>query len=428
LGTTTILRDAALDERVTRRVFPSGLTVYAARKPEFARSYATVGIRYGSLDLEAPGPRGPLRVPDGTAHFLEHKVFATPDGDAFDLFAAKGASANAFTSFSSTRYLFGGTGEYRANLKTLLDMVLSLHVTPESVAKERGIIGQEIAMYQDDAEWRIYFGLLQSLYARHPLRIDIAGTGRTIARITPELLRSVHAAYYHPGNMALAAVSPEPEEATFRVVESVLEGRAFGPRPLLRRRAVREPRGATRAARRVHLAVKRPRLLLGFKDEAPRRAGLPLLRREIATTLALDCLFGNSGSVFLSLYERGLVDEHFSYSYSADVGYGFAMVGGEADDADRLRRALEDEMARAVRRGLSRAEFRRVRNKALGDFARAYNAPESIAHMLVSNHFRGTRVSDYRKTLFALERAELNRRLATLLSPRVRAYSVVVPR
>ncbi|MFI5403069.1 MAG: EF-P 5-aminopentanol modification-associated protein YfmH, partial [Planctomycetota bacterium] len=228
---TTVLRDRELDEEVHRRVFPSGLTVYVVRKPEFTRSYATIATRYGSIDTVLRTNGRSRRLPDGIAHFLEHKVFDKPQGDAFDLFAARGASANAFTSFTSTRYLFGTSENYAANLRTLLDFVFDLHVTDSNVEKEKGIIGQEIAMYDDDPEWRIYFGALEAMYVKNPVRIDIAGTKKTIAGITPELLRDVHGAYYHPRIMALSAVSPDPVDVTFRAVEERVERRRFGPPP-----------------------------------------------------------------------------------------------------------------------------------------------------------------------------------------------------
>ncbi|MHC4549669.1 MAG: EF-P 5-aminopentanol modification-associated protein YfmH [Planctomycetota bacterium] len=424
----TVLKDPILGETIHKRVFASGLTAYVVRKPEFTKSYATIATRYGSIDTSLQANGKTRRLPDGIAHFLEHKIFETPEGDAFDLFAARGASANAFTSFSSTRYLFGTSTDFAGNLRTLLDLVFELHVTDENVEKEKGIIGQEIAMYDDDPDWRIYFGALQGLYARHPVRLDIAGTQETIAAIDPELLRAVHRAYYHPRIMVLAAVSPEPVSTTLRAVAEKVESRSFGPAPGRRPAAPQEARRVRRPTVRVALPVARPRLLLACKDETPGRGGKALLRRELASGVALDALFGNSGSLFLKLYERGLVDESFSASYSADRSYAFAMVGGDTDDAAKLRRVLQRELNAAAARGLSRDDFERVRNKALGGYARAFNAPERIAHLLVGHHLRGTTVTDYRDLLFKLTRAEVNRQLRALLHGPTRCYSVVEPR
>jgi predicted Zn-dependent peptidase len=422
---TEILHDPTLDEKVHRRVFDSGLTAYVLRKPQFTRSYATVAIRYGSIDTSLGRNGGAL--PDGVAHFLEHKVFETEDGDAFDLFAARGASANAWTSFSSTRYLFGTSTEYEANLRTLLDMVFDLHVDAANVEKEKGIIGQEIAMYDDDPGWRLYFGALQALYSKHPVRIDIAGTAKTIAGITPELLRDVHRTYYHPRNMVLAAVTPEPVSRTFKAVEACVEKRSFGRGPARRGSGPAEPATVHKATTRIRLPVARPRIVLAYKDRPPRR-GRAQLRQELTSAVALDCLLGNSGSVYLKLYERGLLDDTFSYSYTADPGYAFTMLGAEADDVVRMRRALENELGSALEEGISEAAFRRVRNKVLGDYARAFNSPERIAHMLVSHHLRGTVLQDYRDELFAITRASLNRRARQMLDPAARCYSVVAPK
>jgi len=424
----TVLHDRMLDEKVYRRVFPSGLTAYVVRKKEFTRSYATLATRFGSIDTTLRVRGKVQKLPDGVAHFLEHKIFETADGDAFDLFAARGASPNAFTSFNSTRYLFGTSTDYAGNLRVLLDMVFELHVDDENVEKEKGIICQEIAMYDDDPNWRLYFGGLEALYSRNPVRIDIAGTAETIAGIDPELLRRIHRSYYHPRNMVLSAVSSAPVNETFRAVEECVEGRQFGPPPGRRRPPPKEARAARTRQLRVKLPVARPRLLLACKDALPGGGGLRLLRRELVSTLVLDSLFGNSGSVFLELYERGLVDDGFSASYTADPSFAFAMIGGETDEVPRLKRALEKEIAAALKRGLSQGVFERMRNKVLGDYARAFNAPERIAHMLVGHHMRGTALNDYREILYRITRPELNRRMRELLDPAVRCYSIVEPR
>ena len=425
MAKTSTVKDSVLDEVVHRRVYPSGLTVYVVRKPAFTKSYATFATRYGSIDTSLDGK---TRLPDGIAHFLEHKIFETPEGDAFDLFAARGASANAFTSFSSTRYLFGTSQDYAANLRTLIEVVLDLHVDHDNVEKEKGIIDQEIAMYDDDPDWRIFAGALQALYVHHPIRIDIAGTKKSISVITPELLRRVHAAYYHPRNMVLAACSPEPVGTTFAAVEELVEGRKFGRAAKLHRTAADEPDRVRNRSKRIALPVARPRLLLALKDSPARGSGKARLRRELAAAVVLDCLFGNSGEVYLDLYERGLVDDNFSFNYSSDTSYAFALAGGETDDVPRLRRALDRQLDRLGREGIAASDFERIRNKELGGYARAFNAPDRIAQMLVGHHFRGTTIADYREVLFRLTRAEVNRTLRRLAAPERRCYSTVVPR
>jgi len=427
MSDVTILRDPTLGEEVVRRVFPSGLTAYVLRKPGFTKSYATLATRYGSIDTRLPGPRGePL--PDGIAHFLEHKVFETPDGDAFDLFAGRGAQANAFTTFTNTEYLFGTSTDYAGNLGTLVDVVFDLWVDEKSVEKEKGIIGQEIAMYEDDPDWRIFFAAIQSLYRSHPVRIDIAGTKRSIAAISPDLLRRVHRAYYHPRNMVLAAVSPEPVETTFDVIREKVESRRFGRAPRARRARFDEPPGIVRKRTTIRLPVARPRLALAIKDDVPRGSGLARLRHDLAVGVALDALFGNSGWIYHELYEAGLVDDSFGSSYTADDGFAFVLVGGETDDTAILRRELKKRLDRAAGEGLDPDTFERVRNKELGGFARAFNSPERIAHLLVNHHLRGTTIPQYREALFALTRSRVDRKLRALLEPARRAYSLIEPR
>ncbi|MHC4449173.1 MAG: EF-P 5-aminopentanol modification-associated protein YfmH [Planctomycetota bacterium] len=423
--TTKVLHDPTLDETVHKCVLPSGLTAYVVHKPEFTRSYATMGTRYGSVDTRM-GKGKP--IPDGTAHFLEHKMFETPDGDAFDRFAALGGSANAYTSFTHTQYLFGTSTEYAANLETLFDLVFDLHVDKQNVEKEKGIIGQEIAMYDDDPDWRLYFGALQAMYKRHPVRIDIAGTHDSIAPITPELLREVHRHYYHPRNMVLAAVSPEPVEKTLAVAKAKMAGRRFGAAPGLRPPPPREPRRAALRDFELKLPVARPRLLMACKDTATGRRGKTLLRREIASAIVMDCLFGNSGTAYLSLYDQGLIDESFSSGYTADPSFAFALLGGETDDPVRLRTALDAELGRARKQGISSEAFERVRNKELGGFARAFNSPQSIAHVLTANYLRGTTIRDYRDLILKVTRAETNRRLREIFEPAGRTYGTLAPR
>ena len=154
---------------------PSGLTVLLYPKEHCSTTYAIFGTRYGSIDncFQRSDEAGPESVPEGIAHYLEHKLFESEEGDAFERFSKTGASANAFTSFESTCYLFSTTDQVYQSLEILLDFVQSPYFTEETVRKEQGIIGQEIKMYDDDPQWRVMFNYLKAMYHSHP-------SGRTL--------------------------------------------------------------------------------------------------------------------------------------------------------------------------------------------------------------------------------------------------------
>src|SRR5690625_2866412 len=178
-----------IDETLYEKQLHNGLHVYVLPKEGFNKTYAVFTTKYGSIDhhFTPLGEKEPLKVPDGIAHFLEHKMFEDEDGDVFHDFSKQGASANAFTSFTRTAYLFSSTTNVEKNLETLINFVQHPYFTDESVDKEKGIINQEIAMYNDDPDWRAYFGLINNMYENHPVKIDIAGTEQSIAQITKEL-------------------------------------------------------------------------------------------------------------------------------------------------------------------------------------------------------------------------------------------------
>src|SRR5690606_13607321 len=199
-----------LDEQLYYEKLDNGLDVYLLPKTGFYKTYATFTTKYGSIDnhFVPLGKEEYVKVPDGIAHFLEHKLFEKEDGDVFQKFSRQGASANAFTSFTRTAYLFSSTSHVEKNLETLLDFVQEPYFTDQTVEKEKGIIAQEIRMYDDNPDWRLYFGMIKNLYEKHPVRIDIAGTVESISAITKDMLYTCYNTFYHPSNMVLFIVGP----------------------------------------------------------------------------------------------------------------------------------------------------------------------------------------------------------------------------
>ena len=202
------IKSDILNEKYYKINHPSGLTVYVLPKENYSSAYAVFGTKYGSIDTRFKRSDSDkwTEVPEGIAHFLEHKLFESEDLDAFERYAKTGASANAYTSFDKTCYLFQCSSNFKENLKILLDFVQNPYFTPQTVQKEQGIIGQEITMYYDVPGWMSTFNLLRCLYKNHPVRIDIAGTVDSIAQITDKLLYDCYNTFYNLHNMALVVV------------------------------------------------------------------------------------------------------------------------------------------------------------------------------------------------------------------------------
>jgi predicted Zn-dependent peptidase len=412
---------------------PNGLSVLVSRKKGFSKRFAIVATLYGSCDNEFTDPTtgDVVRVPDGIAHFLEHELFAQESGDAFDEFSRNGASANAATSFSTTSYLFACTDQFEKNLRLLLRFVGTPYFTAANVDKERGIIGQEIKMYDDNADWRIFMNLMTALYHRHPIRIDIAGTIESIDRITPETLHTCYRTFYRPSNMALVVVGDVDPEDVARLAESVtsrIPKNGDGAAKSVRRILPDEPTRPAKREIRQSLVVSMPRVAIGFKEAHPLPSGRALVRRETVTQLLFDVVFGRSSELFNRLYEKGVIDDSFSASYTADDGYGFSVISGETADADRFVREIRAGIARARRTAISDEDFSRIKRKTIGKFVKQFNSPESVAYTVLSHHFRQSTIHESYRDLQRIKKREIEERLAEHLDSRQCAVSIIEPK
>lgn len=420
----------ALGEEVLAGTHESGLRVVVVRKPGFSRTFGVFTTNYGSIDDRFVDPKtgAAMHVPDGVAHFLEHKMFEDERGDVSDRFSALGAMSNAFTSFTNTSYLFSTSSHELECLDLLLDFVQEPYFTPELVKKEQGIIGQEIRMYDDDPSWRLYFGLLQALFSEHPVRINIAGTEESIARIDPDVLFACHRAFYRPANMVLTLVGAiDPDAATARIDADLALRRDTWGGTAHRRKPFHDAAIRARAAT-LSMDVARSKLLLGFKEHELSTEGLAVERREIATNLVLELLFGRSSRTYERLYAQGLVDESFSAQYSGEFDFGFAAIGGDTDEPDRLEQELLRATEEFARSGPDRADLDRIRRMSVGRFAGQFNSTESVALGFASASMRDLTPFDSLQLLRAITPDEVHARGKALLDASRCARSVLEPR
>ncbi|MCA1037583.1 insulinase family protein [Bacillus infantis] len=379
-----------LKEKLYYEKMANGLDVYILPKQGFNKTYATFTTKYGSVDnhFVPLGQEEFVKVPDGIAHFLEHKLFEKEDGDVFQQFSKQGASANAFTSFTRTAYLFSSTSDVERNLETLIDFVQDPYFTEKTVEKEKGIIGQEITMYDDNPDWRLYFGLIQNMYQNHPVKIDIAGTVESISHITKDLLYECYNTFYHPSNMLLFVTGPVDPEAIMGQIRSNQEKKEYSDQPAIERRFEQEMTGVAEKKQVLKMNVQSSKCLLGVKALNVKQEGAEMLKNELTLNVMLDILFGKSSKNYETLYREGLIDETFSYDYSQEQGFGFAMLGGDTSDPDQLAGTLRSMLLEAKTGDVfSQEALDRTKKKKIGAFLRSVNSPEYIANQFTRYAF-----------------------------------------
>lgn len=416
-----------LQETLYHEVMDNGLQVYILPKPGFQKTYATFTTKYGSIDnhFQVEGQEE-ISVPDGIAHFLEHKMFEEPEGDIFATFASQGASANAFTSFDQTAYLFSATENIPANLETLINFVQNPYFTDQNVDKEKGIIGQEIGMYADNPDWRVYFGLIEAMYEKHPVHIDIAGTVESIGTITKETLYTCYNAFYHPSNMLLFIVGGVEPEEVLALVRANQAKKDYKPQGNIERLFENEPSDVHERRHTVKLPVSLPKCLFGFKETQLGITGEERVKLDLTTKLALDLLFGSSTELYQKLYDQDLISDSFGHEYNSDPNYAFSAIGGDTRDPEEMLRVITEEVNALIKTGFKAENFERARKKKIGGYLRMMNSPENIAHEFTRYRLRGGDFFNILPLYESITLEDVNQRLRDHINWDQLAVSLVV--
>lgn len=374
-----------IGESAFRETLPNGLTVCVIPKPEYAKSYAFFATRYGGMDVRFQLDGNWLDTPAGIAHYLEHKMFDTKEGNALQELAKNGAEPNAFTSNFITGYYFDSTRSFEENLKILLSFVSIPYFTEESVAKEQGIIGQEIRMIEDNPDWQVYTRMMQGLYRKSPARISVAGSIDSIKQITADTLYSCHKAFYTPSNMMLCAVGPVDPVHVVDLAAGILP-REGGP--VIPRDYGEEPMEVETEETELSMEVSTPQFLAGFKC-APAGNGEEHLRAGLIGDMACDLLLGESSPLYLRLYDEGLINSSFGGSFEQMPGVAYLYAGGDSRDASAVRAAITAEARRLAEEGIDEDYYQRVRRASFGGLLRDLNSFENIAVSLTEGTFSG---------------------------------------
>lgn len=419
-----------LKETIYYEKLPNGLEIFFMPKAGFTKRYAVFSTNYGSNDLEfvSPHKKERIRVNEGIAHFLEHKMFEQPDGsNAFDKFAEFGANANAYTNFNTTAYLFSSTENFYEGLEHLISYVQTPHFTKENVEKEKGIIAQEIKMYEDNPDWRVFFNTLKGLYVKHPNRIDIAGTVESIYKITEDELYDCYNTFYSPSNMAIFIVGDLEYNSVMDVIlKTVKDDNAFEGE--LERIFPVEPKEVAKKEIEEKMAVSIPMFSIGFKDNENDLKGRELLKKEIVTEMLLNLLFKKGTVLYEDLYSKNLINENFGSDFTMNKGYGYTMISGETRDFKTVKGKIFEAIKNANEKGLPFEDFDRIKKKKIGGFIKYFDSIEFIANNFLSYHFMGINFLDYVDVIKEVTLDDVNERLKNHLREEYAVVSLVVPK
>ena len=375
-----------IGEEVFRATLPNGLPVYIVPKKGFSRKYALFATRYGGMDMRFEKDGQWLDTPAGIAHYLEHKMFDTEEGNALQELAKNGAEPNAFTSNAITCYYFDATEKFYESLEILLSFVSVPYFTDESVQKEQGIIAQEIGMIEDNPEWQVYKQLMQALYHTSPARTPVAGSVESISHITAQTLYDCHKAFYTPANMCLVVVGDVKPERIIASANQILPAKSG---PLIRRDYGAEE-ALTAAEHFVSAAmeVSMPTFLVGFKCP-PQHGGEQQHRFTAIGELACDVLMGESSPLYARLYAEGLINGSFGAAFDLLPGASYVYAGGDSKDPQAVAEAILAEAQQLVSQGMDGDYYRRVVNANFGAALKALNSFESIAVSMAEGCFQG---------------------------------------
>ena len=410
-----------INEKYYRIKHDSGLDIIVYPKSGYTSAFAIFGTKYGSINrtFSVNGEEA-VTVPDGIAHYLEHKLFESEDGDAFSRFAETGANANAFTSFDKTCYLFSCSDKLEENLDILLDFVQTPYFTEQTVQKEQGIIGQEIKMYDDSPSWRVMFNMLEAMYFNHPIKIDIAGTVESISHITADLLYKCYNTFYNLGNMVLCVVGNVDTDTVLKCADKMLKPakqcditNIFEP----------EPDGVVKAYVVLKFPVAVPLFHLGFKEKAEDYS----LKKLAAFEVLLSMIGSSSGSLYKKLMDANLINSTFSYEFSQSDSYCLVVFSGESRNPKLASEKIREYIREIKQNGLDKEDFEIAKRSVYGDIVSSFNSVDNIASSIIDFVFSDREYYAYVDAAAELVFEDVEDCLKEVLNEESSVLSVILP-
>ena len=425
-----IIDNLKVKEKLYIEKLDNGLTVMIIPKKGVQKKYIIWGTNYGSNESTfiVPGETEITKVPDGVAHFLEHKMFEQENGtNSLDVLTQIGVEANAYTTNDHTAYLYGCTENFYEALDEFMDYVQHPYFTDENVEKEKGIIGQEIMMYDDYPDWRVYLNNLQAMYHNYPVRTDIVGTIETISKIDKDILYKCYNTFYNPSNMVMVVCGDfEPEKLLEEIKKRLLDTKANGE---IKRIYPEEPEEIVKDYVMQKMEVSRPLYAIGIKDKPMNIANdgdkNEIVRKHIAIEIILNLILGDSSELYKKLYDKGNISAAPSMEYEFSKGYAHILLSGQANDPEELYNEFKRTISEMKENGINEENFKRIRKTIYGEYIKEYNDITDIARMFLADYFKGINSFEYIEQIGSVNLAYTEQILKEIFDEKKMVLSIV---
>lgn len=392
-----IIESSKIKEKAYIEKLENGLTVIIIPKKNANKKYVIWGTHFGSIDNRFIMPKTgeEVFIPDGVAHFLEHKMFEQENGtNSLDTLMALGIDANAYTTNDHTAYLFECSNNFYEGLTELMNYVQNPYFTDENVEKEKGIIGQEIRMYDDDPGWQLYMNALDCMYKENPIKIDIAGTVESISEITPDVLYKCYNTFYNPSNMVMVICGDfEPEKLLEEVKKRIVVKEVQGE---IKRIYPKREDKIHMPYKEMKMEVSKPIFAICYKDnENLKENREQIIRKHIAIEILLNMIIGKSSELYKELYEEGdlLAEPDLDYEFSDE--YAHIMISGQSKNPQKIQDKIRKVVQEYKEKGLEINHFERIKKKIYGDYVVEYNRVGDIARMFLNDTIKQINSFDY---------------------------------
>ena len=423
-----IIENLKVKEKLYIEKLKNGLTVMIIPKPGMKKKYMIWGTNYGSNDNKfiVPGEQQVTEVPNGVAHFLEHKLFEQEDGtNSLDTLTALGVNANAYTTNDHTAYLFECTDNFYEAMDELMDYVQHPYFTDENVEKEKGIIGQEISMYDDYPDWRVYLNTLEAMYHENPIKIDITGTIETISKIDKDILYKCYNTFYHPSNMAIVIAGDfKPEELLEEVKRRLIKKEENGE---IKRIYPEEKEEIVKPETVQKLEVSNPIYTIGLKDVGKETSNdkNEIVKKHISIEILLNIIFGRSSKLYQDLYNEGIIYGEPSMDYEFGRNYAHVLITGMSSNPRKVYKAFKEKLEELKNTDVNKNDFERLKKMIYGNYVREYNDVQDIARMFLSDYFKGICSFDYLEEIESINVEYINQVLKDVFKEEKMVLSIV---